>query len=88
MRVTVQLFARLREVAGRNEWRCEVPDGATVADVWLALATAHPGVEAFARAISCAVNADFAAMTTRVHEGDEVAFLPPVSGGSEHGRTR
>jgi molybdopterin converting factor subunit 1 len=83
VRVTVQLFARLRELAGRQEWQCEVPDGASVADVWRAVVDAHPAMAGFASAVSCAVNANFAPMTTVVHEGDDVAFLPPVSGGAE-----
>jgi len=87
VRVTVQLFARLRELAGRTEWTCEVPDGAAVGDVWQALAHAYPAVDALGAAVSAAVNAEFASMQTRVREGDEVAFLPPVSGG-HHGRTR
>jgi molybdopterin converting factor subunit 1 len=86
VRVTVQLFARLREVAGRDEWTCDVAAGSSVADVWRALTAAHPPVAEFARVVSCAVNADFAAMTTEVHEGDHVAFLPPVSGGSGEDR--
>lgn len=81
MRVTVQLFARLHELAGRREWTCEVPPGSTAGDVWRALAATHPAVAALAPAVSCAINTDFAAMTTEVHEGDAVAFLPPVSGG-------
>jgi len=83
VRVTVQLFARLRELAGGQEWPCEVPPGATAADVWRAVVTAHPALADFASAVSCAINADFAPMTTLVHEGDDVAFLPPVSGGAE-----
>ena len=83
MRVTVQLFARLRELAGRQEWAYEVPAGATVADVWRTVAAAHPAIAEFAAAVSSAVNADFAPMTTEVHDGDDVAFLPPVSGGAE-----
>ena len=42
---------------------------------------AHPVLEPFSRAVSCAVNADFAQRSTPVREGDEIAFLPPVSGG-------
>ena len=87
MRVTVLLFARLRELAGQAEWACDVPAGATVADVWRALARAHPAVAPLASAVSAAVNADFAPMTRPVADGDEVAFLPPVSGGS-HGSDR
>lgn len=81
MLVTVQLFARLRELAGRSEWACEVQAGATVDDVWRALSSEFPAVTALGAAISCAVNADFAARSARVADGDEVAFLPPVSGG-------
>ncbi|HEY7476233.1 MAG TPA: MoaD/ThiS family protein [Vicinamibacterales bacterium] len=81
MRVKVQLFARLRELAGRGEYDCEVPAGSSVADVWRVVVDRHASLEPFAGAISCALNADFARMNAPVHEGDEVAFLPPVSGG-------
>lgn len=81
MRVTVRLFARLRELAGREVWDAEVPAGATVADVWSAVALAHPALAPFGRAISCAVNANFSRMSNPLQEGDDVAFLPPVSGG-------
>lgn len=81
MRVKVQLFARLRELAGRGECDCEVPAGSSVADVWHAVADRHASLKPFGTAISCALNADFARMTAPVQEGDEVAFLPPVSGG-------
>ena len=81
MRVTVRLFARLRELAGADEIDCEVPEGATVADVWERMAADHEGLGAHRRSVSAAVNAEFARMETRVGAGDEVAFLPPVSGG-------
>ena len=82
MRVTVQLFARLRELAGRSDTTCEVAPGASVADVWQTLERAHPAIAPLRSAVSAAVNAEFAAMTTTVHEGDDIAFLPPVSGGA------
>jgi molybdopterin converting factor subunit 1 len=82
MRVSVQLFARLRELAGCREWSSDVPDGATVADVWAALAREYPAVTALGGSVSAAVNADFATMRAPVRDGDEVAFLPPVSGGA------
>jgi molybdopterin converting factor subunit 1 len=86
MRVTVLCFARLREMAGRAEWSCEVPPGSTVADVWRALVAACPEAAVMASSVSCAVNAEFASMSAPVGEGDEVAFLPPVSGGAPRGR--
>ena len=81
MRVTVRLFGRLHDLAGANEFVRDVPAGATVGDVWRQLAGEFPSIEAYSRSISAAVNADFARMTAPVSDGDEVAFLPPVSGG-------
>jgi len=81
MRVNVKLFARLRELVGAGDLTLDVPAGATVADVWAALVASYPAAEAYARSMSSAVNLTYARMTTPVAEGDEVAFLPPVSGG-------
>ena len=82
MRVTIRLFARLRDLAGCGELSCDVAPGARVSDVWRSLAERHPGVLPYASSVSAAVNADFARMDAPVAEGDEVAFLPPVSGGA------
>ena len=81
MRVTVRLFARLRELVGAGELQRDALDNATVADVWTALARDYPTIAPYAESLSCAVNAEYARMTARVQDGDEVAFLPPVSGG-------
>ncbi len=82
MRVNVKLFARLRELVGTGDLAIDAPDGATVRDVWQALVQTHPAAAVYERSMSCAVNLDYARMTTAVSEGDDVAFLPPVSGGS------
>jgi molybdopterin converting factor subunit 1 len=81
MRVTVRLFARLREIAGAAEMAREVPPGATIGGIWRELATEFPALEPYGRSISSAINADYARMDTELRDGDEVAFLPPVSGG-------
>lgn len=81
MRVSVRLFARLREIAGTGELVREVPSGATVATVWQDLIGQYPELAAYQRSMSCAVNADYAKLGARLGDGDEVAFLPPVSGG-------
>ena len=81
MRVTVQFFARLRELAGCRECDVDVPAGATVEDVWHAAVAAYPAIAALASSVSCAVNADFADRAAVVREDDQIAFLPPVSGG-------
>ena len=81
MRVTVRLFARLRELVGIGELQRDAPEGATVAAVWDTLARDYPAIAPYASSISCAVNAEYARLTTPLGDGDEVAFLPPVSGG-------
>jgi molybdopterin converting factor subunit 1 len=81
MHVTVRLFARLREMAGAPEIRRDLPDGANVRTVWESLVGEFPGFDDYTRVVSCAVNEDYARMTTTLRNGDEVAFLPPVSGG-------
>jgi molybdopterin converting factor subunit 1 len=81
MRVTVRLFARLRDIAGTSELPREVAPGATIAAVWRELAGEYPDLAPYERSISSAVNADYARMDHELREGDEVAFLPPVSGG-------
>jgi molybdopterin converting factor subunit 1 len=77
MQVTVRLFARLREQAGASERALELPAGARVADVWdaLGLGEQPPG-------LLYAVNREYAAGERVLEEGDEVAVIPPVSGGA------
>jgi molybdopterin converting factor subunit 1 len=79
--VTIRLFARLRELAGTSELQRHVPDGASAGDAWSVLVGEFPALGDYTRTISCAVNADYARPTAALHDGDEVAFLPPVSGG-------
>jgi molybdopterin converting factor subunit 1 len=81
MLVTIRLFARLKELAGASELRREVPDQATVRTVWELLAREYPAIAEYERSISAAVNDDYARLATTLRDGDEVAFLPPVSGG-------
>jgi len=81
VRVTIRLFARLRDIAGTPELTRELAPGATIAAVWRTLACEFPDLAQYERSISSAVNADYARMDTVVRDGDEVAFLPPVSGG-------
>jgi molybdopterin converting factor subunit 1 len=81
MRVTVRLFARLRDITGAAELSRDVAAGATIGDVWQQLAREFPELARYERSISSAVNADYARMDQAIGDGDEVAFLPPVSGG-------
>lgn len=81
MLVTLRLFARLRELSGRSELQREVPDGVDARAVWSGLTAEYPALAPYTTSISCAVNEEYAKLTTRLKDGDEVAFLPPVSGG-------
>jgi molybdopterin converting factor subunit 1 len=81
MRVTVRLFARLRDIAGASELARDLAPGATIRDAWRELVREFPELTPYERSISSAVNADYARMDQVLRAGDEVAFLPPVSGG-------
>jgi len=81
MRVTVRLFARLRDIVGASEFERDVPDGSTAGALWDLLATEHTDLERYRESVSTAVNEEYAKMNRGLSDGDEVAFLPPVSGG-------
>lgn len=81
MRVTVRLFARLRDIAGAAELARDIAPGSTIGSVWQQLASEYPGLAPYERSVSSAVNADYTRMETPLSDGDEIAFLPPVSGG-------
>jgi molybdopterin converting factor subunit 1 len=81
MRVKVRLFARLRDLAGAAELERTIAAGATLGGVWRDLVREFPALASYTPSISGAVNAEYARMDARVNDGDEVAFLPPVSGG-------
>ena len=81
MRVTVRLFARLRDITGSAEMAREIAPGATIGTLWRQLVSEFPDLAGYERSISSALNADYARMDWPVHDGDEIAFLPPVSGG-------
>ena len=81
MRVNVRLFARLRDLAGAGELVRDVPAPASVETVWDALVREVPALAEYRSTMSVAVNAEYARMGSPVRDGDEVAFLPPVSGG-------
>ena len=81
MFVTVRLFARLRELAGTSELQRELPEGADARTAWESLVHDHGALAEYGPVISCAVNQEYARWTTPLSHGDEVAFLPPVSGG-------
>jgi molybdopterin converting factor subunit 1 len=82
MQVTVKLFGSIREAAGAKELAVVVPEGSTAADLRRLLARDHPSFEEMADRLRVSVNCEFVQWESALSEGDEVAFLPPVSGGS------
>jgi len=80
--VRARLFARLREQAGLDSDRVEVPQGGTVGDVYAALRLSHPALEPDLDAVRPALNQEFVDWDAVVAADDEVAFVPPVSGGA------
>ena len=83
MTVTVRLFAVLRERAGRDSVEIELPDGATVSDAFERLAAA-PGLGELVDRLPLrmAVNREYAGADTAIAPGDELAVIPPISGGA------
>jgi len=75
VRVTVRLFAALRERAGAGRRELELPQGATAGDVFAAL-----GIGAEPPGLAYAVNQQYAERSADLKDGDEVALIPPVSG--------
>jgi molybdopterin converting factor subunit 1 len=73
-------FAQYRDFAGADELAVELPDGASVADL-VARLRVDNGLAKLPAAPVVAVNMDYAPAHTRLREGDEVAFIPPVAGG-------
>jgi len=81
VRVRVRFFAGIREVVGRPEAQVDLPEGATAADLWSRLAAEHPALAARRAGLAAAVNRRYAGLETALGDGDEVVFVPPVSGG-------
>jgi MoaE-MoaD fusion protein len=81
MRARILFFGMLREIAGTASEAAEFPEGTDLAGVFQAYAARFPRLQELARSIVVARNQEFADPGTKIAEGDEIAFLPPVSGG-------
>ena len=81
MRITVLLFARLRDIAGTANLDRNLPEDSTARFLWKTLVQDFPDFESYSDVISTAVNEEYARIDSELSDGDEVAFLPPVSGG-------
>jgi molybdopterin converting factor subunit 1 len=81
VRVVVRLFAIVRERAGTDELVLELPGGATVATAAERLKETYPAVAGHVKHVAYAVNREYAGVGTVLEDGDELAVIPPVSGG-------
>lgn len=82
MKITIKLFARLRELAGVDTLEYDVAEATTVSDLIQNLQSEHPQLAEVAARTIISLNRDFVEADTRLSEGDEIALFPPVSGGS------
>jgi MoaE-MoaD fusion protein len=86
VRIRVRLFAVQRELAGTREVALALPEGATIEDAWRAVVAQHPMLARGRASVRFARNGAYAEPSERLADFDELAFIPPVSGGS--GRSR
>jgi MoaE-MoaD fusion protein len=83
MKVKVRLFALHRDIVGSPELELDVPAGTTLGDLWARLSEQYPALAPATRSIMYARNESYATPATVLEDGDEAAFIPPVSGGAE-----
>ena len=81
MIVAVLLFAKLRELADADTLRVQLPEGSTLADLRTTIAATYPALAPLLARCAIAVNQDFAHDTLTLKPTDEIALIPPVSGG-------
>jgi molybdopterin synthase catalytic subunit len=81
--ISVRLFARLAELTGTRETILETGEGLRVRDVLPALERSWPGLSGTSQSLRYAVNQEFVGEDHVLRDGDEVALIPPVSGGAE-----
>jgi molybdopterin converting factor subunit 1 len=81
MKITVQLFARARDLAGSDAVTVELPAMATVAEIRQVLSKRYPSLARLIERSALAVNSEFADDSLMLQADAEVALLPPVSGG-------
>lgn len=80
--VRVRFFAGHRDIVGCAEQAYTLEAGFTLGALWAQLVETFPRLAGYTGSLLFAVNQQYAAPTTELHDGDEVAFIPPVSGGS------
>ena len=81
MKIRLLYFAVLRDIAGRSDDVVELPEGTRAADVWQRLRDEHAALRDYIQPPMIAVNESYVNADEPLHDGDELAFIPPVAGG-------
>ena len=81
IRIKVLFFGRLKEIVGAAEHSFDIAEGASVEELFTRYADRHPELVPYRNSLVATRNQEFTPWSTSLHAGDEVAFLPPVSGG-------
>ena len=81
MRVKLLYFAVLRDIIGQREATVTLNDGIRAGEVWQTLRNDHPPLRGYDRPPMIAINETYASADAELHDGDELAFIPPVAGG-------
>ena len=81
MRIKVKLFAILRDRAGTSDLSLDLPPDSVTSVALESIALQHPGIRALLPRAAVAINREYASRDTTLNDGDELALIPPVSGG-------
>ena len=81
MKVNLLFFAVLRDITGSDGRELSLEHGSTPRQVWESLRTAHPKLADYTQPPMVAINETYASPDDPLHDGDELAFIPPVAGG-------
>src|ERR1051325_5424238 len=88
MKVRVIYFGMLKDAVGRQIDDVTLPAGATLGDLVEDRIRQTPVIDNFRKVLAFSVNQEYAQLSTQLHDGDEIAMLPPVSGGSDQNAPR
>jgi MoaE-MoaD fusion protein len=83
MNITIRYFAAHRDITHQSEEQLDLPEGTTIGGVWAVLVEKYPRLAGYTGRMLYAVNQEYGTLETTIHAGDEIAFIPPVSGGSD-----
>lgn len=83
MKVRVRCFAAAREIVGTGELVVEIPEGSTLTQLVDEIRRQFPRLDGLAGSLLLSVNREYAPLQRRLAAGDEVALIPPVSGGAD-----